>query len=147
MFGVMAIRRQGLFVAMIPLALAQLVFFVFVQAPFPGGVNGLQGVPRGHLFGLVDMQNNMAMYYFVLAVFVLGFTIIQRTIHSPYGQVLKAIRKNEPRAVSLGYNVDRQKLLARSEEHTSELQSLIRISSAGFSLKKKKNKQQNIQSE
>ena len=96
----------------ITLALAQLVFFVFVQAPFTGGENGLQGVPRGHLFGLVDMKNNMAMYYFVLAVFVIGFAIIQRTIHSPYGQVLKAIRENEPRAVSLGYNVDRHKLLA-----------------------------------
>jgi branched-chain amino acid transport system permease protein len=112
LFGMLAIRRQGIYFAMITLALAQLVFFVFVQAPFTGGENGLQGVPRGHLFGLVDMQNNMAMYYFVLAVFVLGFAIIQRTIHSPYGQVLKAIRENEPRAVSLGYNVDRHKLLA-----------------------------------
>ena len=111
-FGWVAIRRQGIYFAMITLALAQLVFFVFVQAPFTGGENGLQGVPRGHLFGLVDMKNNMAMYYFVLAVFVLGFAIIQRTIHSPYGQVLKAIRENEPRAVSLGYNVDRHKLLA-----------------------------------
>mgnify|MGYP002717763188 CR=1 FL=1 len=110
--GAIAIRRQGIYFAMITLALAQLVFFVFVQAPFTGGENGLQGVPRGHLFGLVDMKNNMAMYYFVLAVFVLGFAIIQRTIHSPYGQVLKAIRENEPRAVSLGYNVDRHKLLA-----------------------------------
>ena len=112
LFGMLAIRRQGIYFAMITLALAQLVFFVFVQAPFTGGENGLQGVPRGHLFGLVDMKNNMAMYYFVLAVFVLGFAIIQRTIHSPYGQVLKAIRENEPRAVSLGYNVDRHKLLA-----------------------------------
>jgi len=112
LFGTLAIRRQGIYFAMITLALAQLVFFVFVQAPFTGGENGLQGVPRGHLFGLVDMQNNMAMYYFVLAVFVIGFAIIQRTIHSPYGQVLKAIRENEPRAVSLGYNVDRHKLLA-----------------------------------
>lgn len=112
LFGMLAIRRQGIYFAMITLALAQLVFFVFVQAPFTGGENGLQGVPRGHLFGLVDMKNNMAMYYFVLAVFVIGFAIIQRTIHSPYGQVLKAIRENEPRAVSLGYNVDRHKLLA-----------------------------------
>ncbi|HAJ43294.1 MAG TPA: branched-chain amino acid ABC transporter permease, partial [Alcanivorax sp.] len=110
--GYVSIRRSGIYFTMITLALAQLVFFVFVQAPFTGGENGLQGVPRGHLFGLVDMQNNMAMYYFVLAVFVLGFAIIQRTIHSPYGQVLKAIRENEPRAVSLGYNVDRHKLLA-----------------------------------
>jgi len=86
LFGMLAIRRQGIYFAMITLALAQLVFFVFVQAPFTGGENGLQGVPRGHLFGLVDMKNNMAMYYFVLAVFVIGFAIIQRTIHSPYGQ-------------------------------------------------------------
>ena len=111
LFGMLAIRRQGIYFAMITLALAQLVFFVFVQAPFTGGENGLQGVPRGHLFGLVDMQNNMAMYYFVLAVFVVGFAIIQRTIHSPYGQVLKAIRENEPRAVSLGYRVNRYKLM------------------------------------
>lgn len=111
-FGVLAIRRQGIYFAMITLALAQMVFFVFVQAPFTGGENGMQGVPRGHLLGLFDMQNNMSLYYFVLAVFVLGFVIIQRTIHSPYGQVLKAIRENEPRAVSLGYNVDAHKLLA-----------------------------------
>ncbi len=97
---------------MITLALAQMVFFVFVQAPFTGGENGLQGVPRGHLFGLIDMRNNLALYYVVLAVFVFGFAVIQRTIHSPYGQVLKAIRENEPRAVSLGYNVDAHKLLA-----------------------------------
>ncbi|MDX2350903.1 branched-chain amino acid ABC transporter permease [Stutzerimonas xanthomarina] len=111
-FGLLAIRRQGIYFAMITLALAQMVFFVFVQAPFTGGENGMQGVPRGHLFGLFDMQNNMSLYYFVLAVFVLGFVIIQRTIHSPYGQVLKAIRENEPRAISLGYNVDAHKLLA-----------------------------------
>ena len=111
-FGLLAIRRQGIYFAMITLALAQMVFFVFVQAPFTGGENGLQGVPRGHLFGLIDMQNNLALYYVVLAVFVFGFAVIQRTIHSPYGQVLKAIRENEPRAVSLGYNVDAHKLLA-----------------------------------
>lgn len=110
--GVLAIRRQGIYFAMITLALAQMVFFVFVQAPFTGGENGLQGVPRGHLFGLIDMRNNLALYYVVLAVFVFGFAVIQRTIHSPYGQVLKAIRENEPRAVSLGYNVDAHKLLA-----------------------------------
>ncbi|HTO19977.1 MAG TPA: branched-chain amino acid ABC transporter permease [Pseudomonas sp.] len=111
-FGLLAIRRQGIYFAMITLALAQMVFFVFVQAPFTGGENGLQGVPRGHLLGLIDMQNNLALYYVVLAVFVFGFAVIQRTIHSPYGQVLKAIRENEPRAVSLGYNVDAHKLLA-----------------------------------
>ena len=111
-FGLLAIRRQGIYFAMITLALAQLVFFLFVQAPFTGGENGLQGVPRGHLFGLIDLQSNLAMYYFVLAVFVFGFAVIQRTIHSPYGQVLRAIRDNEPRAISLGYNVAAHKLLA-----------------------------------
>jgi branched-chain amino acid transport system permease protein len=111
-FGLLAIRRQGIYFAMITLALAQLVFFLYVQAPFTGGENGLQGVPRGELFGLIDLKNNMTMYYFVLAVFVFGFAVIQRTIHSPYGQVLKAIRENEPRAISLGYNVDAHKLLA-----------------------------------
>ncbi|AHL75548.1 ABC transporter permease [Stutzerimonas stutzeri] len=111
-FGLLAIRRQGIYFAMITLALAQMAFFVFVQAPFTGGENGMQGVPRGFLLGLFDMQNNMALYYFVLTVFVFGFAIIQRTIHSPYGQVLKAIRENEPRAISLGYNVDAHKLLA-----------------------------------
>lgn len=111
-FGLLAIRRQGIYFAMITLALAQLMFFIYVQAPFTGGENGLQGVPRGELFGLVDLKSNLAMYYFVLAVFVFGFAVIQRTIHSPYGQVLKAIRDNEPRAISLGYNVDAHKLLA-----------------------------------
>ncbi|THG77790.1 branched-chain amino acid ABC transporter permease [Pseudomonas sp. A-1] len=111
-FGLLAIRRQGIYFAMITLALAQLVFFLFVQAPFTGGENGLQGVPRGELFGLIDLKSNLAMYYFVLAVFVFGFAVIQRTIHSPYGQVLKAIRDNEPRAISLGYNVAAHKLLA-----------------------------------
>lgn len=111
-FGLLAIRRQGIYFAMITLALAQLVFFIFVQAPFTGGENGLQGVPRGQLFGVFDLNNNLTLYYFVLAVFVFGFAVIQRTIHSPYGQVLKAIRENEPRAISLGYNVDAHKLLA-----------------------------------
>lgn len=111
-FGLLAIRRQGIYFAMITLALAQLVFFIFVQAPFTGGENGLQGVPRGQLFGVFDLNNNLTLYYFVLAVFVFGFAVIQRTIHSPYGQVLKAIRENEPRAISLGYNVEAHKLLA-----------------------------------
>ena len=111
-FGLLAIRRQGIYFAMITLALAQLVFFIYVQAPFTGGENGLQGVPRGELFGLIDLKSNLSMYYFVLAVFIFGFAVIQRTIHSPYGQVLKAIRDNEPRAISLGYNVAAHKLLA-----------------------------------
>lgn len=112
LFGVLAIRRQGIYFAMITLALAQLVFFFYVQAPFTGGENGMHGVPRGQLFGLFDLNNNMTMYYVVLAVFVFGYSVIHRTIHSPYGQVLKAIRENEPRAISLGYNVDAHKLLA-----------------------------------
>ena len=111
-FGLLAIRRQGIYFAMITLALAQLVFFMFMQSSFTGGENGLQGVPRGQLFGFIDLQDNLNMYYFVLAIFLFGFLLIQRTIHSPYGQVLKAIRENEPRAISLGYNVDAHKLLA-----------------------------------
>ncbi|TFH88716.1 branched-chain amino acid ABC transporter permease [Billgrantia azerbaijanica] len=111
-FGVLAIRRQGIYFAMVTLALAQLMFFVFIQAPFTGGEDGLHGVPRGELFGLVSLESNLAMYYFVFAVFLIGFAIVQRAVHSPYGQVLKAIRENEPRAVSLGYNVDAYKLLA-----------------------------------
>ncbi|MFI0471147.1 branched-chain amino acid ABC transporter permease [Halomonas sp. HMF6819] len=112
LFGVLSIRRQGIYFAMVTLALAQLMFFVFIQAPFTGGEDGLHGVPRGELFGLISLQSNLAMYYFVFAVFLLGFALIQRTVHSPFGQVLKAIRENEPRAVSLGYNVDAYKLLA-----------------------------------
>ena len=111
-FGLLAIRRQGIYFAMITLALAQLVFFMYMQSSFTGGENGLQGVPRGKLFGVINLQDNLNMYYFVLAVFIAGFLIVQRTIHSPYGQVLKAIRENEARAVSLGYNVDAHKLLA-----------------------------------
>lgn len=111
-FGAVAIRRAGIYFAMITLALAQLVFFVALQMPFTGGEDGLQGVPRGKLFGLFDLSDNLSMYFFVFAVFMIGFTLIYRTIHSPFGQVLKAIRENEPRAISLGYNVDRYKLLA-----------------------------------
>ena len=112
LFGVLSIRRQGIYFAMVTLALAQLMFFVFVQSSFTGGEDGLHGVPRGNLFGVIDLSGNLAMYYFVFAVFVFGFAVIQRTVHSPFGQVLKAIRENEPRAVSLGYNVDAYKLLA-----------------------------------
>lgn len=111
-FGSLAIRRSGIYFAMITLALAQMVYFLALQLPFTGGEDGLQGVPRGHLFGLIDLSDNLAMYYFVFALFVAGFALILRTIHSPFGQVLKAIRENEPRALSLGYDVDRYKLLA-----------------------------------
>lgn len=111
-FGGLAIRRQGIYFAMITLALAQMVYFFCLQAPLTGGEDGLQGVPRGTLFGLLNLGNDLVMYYFVLAVFVTGFLIIYRTIHSPFGQVLKAIRENEPRALSLGYDVDRYKLVA-----------------------------------
>jgi branched-chain amino acid transport system permease protein len=110
--GLIAIRRQGIYFAMITLAMAQMVYFVCLQAPFTGGEDGLQGVPRGKLMGLLPLGNDLAMYYFVLAVFVAVFLGIVRIVHSPYGQVLKAIRENEPRAVSLGYDVDRYKLLA-----------------------------------
>ncbi|MGB7988209.1 MAG: branched-chain amino acid ABC transporter permease [Candidatus Methylophosphatis roskildensis] len=111
-FGALAIRRSGIYFAMITLALAQMVYFLALQLPFTGGEDGLQGVPRGHLFGLIDLSDNLAMYYFVFALFVAGFALILRTIHSPFGQVLKAIRENEPRTLSLGYDVDRYKLLA-----------------------------------
>ena len=110
--GLIAIRRQGIYFAMITLAMAQMVYFVWLQAPFTGGEDGLQGVPRGKLFGLIPLASDLAMYFFVLAVFVAVFLAIIRIVHSPYGQVLKAIRENEPRAISLGYDVDRYKLLA-----------------------------------
>jgi branched-chain amino acid transport system permease protein len=110
--GAIAVRRQGIYFAMITLALAQLVFFVCLQANFTGGENGLQGIPRGNLLGLVGLGNDRVMYYFVLAVFVAVFVLIRRIVHSPFGQVLKAIRANEPRAISLGYKVDRYKLMA-----------------------------------
>jgi branched-chain amino acid transport system permease protein len=112
LFGLLAIRRAGIYFAMITLALSQLVYFLELQLPFTGGEDGLQGIPRGHLLGFINLSNNWAMYYFVLAIFLAGFWLIHRTIHSPFGQVLKAIRENEPRAISLGYAVDRYKLLA-----------------------------------
>jgi branched-chain amino acid transport system permease protein len=110
--GAIAVRRQGIYFAMITLALGQLVFFVCLQANFTGGENGLQGIPRGSLLGLIGLGNDRIMYYFVLVVFVAVFVLISRIVHSPFGQVLKAIRANEPRAVSLGYKVDRYKLMA-----------------------------------
>ncbi|GAB3402077.1 branched-chain amino acid ABC transporter permease [Massilia agilis] len=110
--GLLAIRRQGIYFAMITLALAQMVYFAALRLPFTHGEDGLQGVPRGKLLGVVDLSNDLAMYYVVLAIFVAGFALIVRTVHSPFGQVLKAIRENEPRAVSLGYDVDKYKLLA-----------------------------------
>ncbi len=110
--GLIAIRRQGIYFAMITLAMAQMIYFICLQMPFTGGEDGLQGVPRGRLFGLLPLDNDLVMYYLVLAVFVAVFLAIVRIVHSPYGQVLKAIRENEPRAISLGYDVDRYKLLA-----------------------------------
>ncbi|MBP6226104.1 MAG: branched-chain amino acid ABC transporter permease, partial [Rhizobacter sp.] len=110
--GLLAIRRHGIYFAMITLALAQMVYFVCLQAPFTGGEDGLQGVPRGNLFGIIPLASDVTMYFVVLAVFVSVFALIVRIVHSPFGQVLKAIRENEPRAVSLGYDVDRYKLLA-----------------------------------
>ncbi|MES2533209.1 MAG: branched-chain amino acid ABC transporter permease [Pseudomonadota bacterium] len=112
LFGVLAIRRQGIYFAMITLALAQMMFFVALQAKFTGGEDGLQGVPRGKLFGMIDLSNDLTMYYVVLVVVVAAFLLIVRTIHSPFGQVLKGIKENEPRALSLGYDVSRFKLLA-----------------------------------
>jgi branched-chain amino acid transport system permease protein len=110
--GLLAIRRQGIYFAMITLALAQMVFFFCLQAPFTGGEDGIQSVPRGHFLGFLDLKNTMVLYYVVLAIFTAGFLLIYRIIHSPFGQVLKAIRENEPRAISLGYNTDRYKLVA-----------------------------------
>jgi len=111
-FGGLAIRRHGIYFAMITLALGQLVYFVCLEAPFTGGENGLQGVPRGTLFGLLPLRSDMVMYYVVLAAFVAVFLFIRRVVHSPFGHVLRAIRENEPRAISLGYDINRYKLLA-----------------------------------
>jgi branched-chain amino acid transport system permease protein len=110
--GALAIRRQGIYFAMITLALAQMMYFVAVRAPFTGGEDGIQSVPRGHLFGIIDLNNATAMYFVVLVIFLAGFLFIYRVIHSPFGEVLKAIRENEPRAISLGYKTDRYKLIA-----------------------------------
>ena len=110
--GWLAIRRQGIYFAMITLALAQMVYFFCLQAPFTGGEDGIQAVPRGSLFGLIDLGNSLVMYYFVLVIFLFGFFLIMRIVHSPFGQTLRAIRDNEPRAVSLGYRAERFKLIA-----------------------------------
>jgi branched-chain amino acid transport system permease protein len=110
--GWLAVRRQGIYFAMITLAMSQMIYFFCVQAPFTHAEDGIQGVPRGKLLGIVDMSNDVAMYFFVLAVFVFGFWLIHRIIHSPFGQVLKSIRENEPRALSLGYDVNKYKLMA-----------------------------------
>jgi len=110
--GLLAIRRQGIYFAMITLALAQMMFFFYLQTPFTKGEDGIQAVPRGTLFGVLDLSNVWAMYFTVFAIFMAGFVLIYRVIHSPFGQVLKAIRENEQRAISLGYDVNRYKLLA-----------------------------------
>jgi branched-chain amino acid transport system permease protein len=121
LIGSLAIRRQGIYFAMVTLALAQIVYFVALKAPFTGGEDGLQGIPRGNLFGLIDLNHSytvagsplaLNLYYFIFAMFCLGFWVINRTINSPFGQVLKAIRENEPRAISLGYQVEKFKLIA-----------------------------------
>ncbi|WP_341704828.1 branched-chain amino acid ABC transporter permease [Ferrovibrio sp.] len=110
--GALAIRRQGIYFAMVTLALAQMFYFFCVQAPFTGGEDGIQAIPRRAAFGIIDTSDDINLYYVVLAIFAFGFLVIWRTIHSPFGQILKAIRENEPRAVSLGYRVDQYKLVA-----------------------------------
>jgi branched-chain amino acid transport system permease protein len=110
--GALAIRRQGIYFAMITMAMAQMVYFVALQVPFTGGEDGLQGIPRGTLFGFISLQDDLTLYYVVLAIVVLAWLFIARVVYSPFGQVLKAIRENEPRAISLGYDTDRVKLLA-----------------------------------
>jgi branched-chain amino acid transport system permease protein len=110
--GLLAIRRQGIYFAMITLALAQMIYFFYLQTPFTHGEDGIQAVPRGRLFGFIDLTNIWAMYFTVLAIFLGGFLLIYRVIHSPFGQVLKSIRENEPRAISLGYDTTRYKFLA-----------------------------------
>ncbi len=110
--GLLAIRRQGIYFSMITLALAQMVYFLALRMPFTGGEDGLQGVPRGKLLGMLDLANDTTLYFVVLGIAVAGFALIMRVVHSPFGQVLKAIKENEPRAISLGYDVDKYKLLA-----------------------------------
>src|ERR1700723_816115 len=110
--GLVAIRRQGIYFAMITLALSQLLYFIYLQTPFTHGEDGIQGIPQGHLFGLFNLSNPTVLYYVILAGFLIGFLLIFRTINSPFGEVLKAIRENEQRAISLGYKTDQYKLLA-----------------------------------
>ena len=110
--GWLAVRRQGIYFAMVTLALSQMIYFFCVQAPFTYAEDGIQSIPRGKLFGLISLADDRVMYYFVMAVFIFGFWLIYRIIHSPFGQVLKSIRENEPRALSLGYDVDKYKLMA-----------------------------------
>jgi branched-chain amino acid transport system permease protein len=111
-FGALAIRRQGIYFAMITLALAQVVYFLATQVPFTNGEDGIQGVPRGQFLGLIDLSISTNMYYFALVVFALAFLMIKRIVSSPFGQVMKSIRENEPRAISLGYDVNKYKLIA-----------------------------------
>ena len=110
--GALAIRRQGIYFAMITLAFSQMLYFIYLQVPFTGGEDGLQGIPRQTFLGLVNLDDDISMYYFTYGIVVFGFWLIYRTIHSPFGQVLKAIRENEARALSLGYDIDKYKLLA-----------------------------------
>lgn len=110
--GLIAIRRQGIYFAMITLALSQLLYFIYLQTPFTHGEDGIQGIPQGTLFGVFNLARPTTLYYVILAGFLLGFLLVYRTINSPFGEVLKAIRENEPRAVSLGYKTDQYKLLA-----------------------------------
>ena len=110
--GYISIKRQGIYFSMITLALSQLLYFLYLQAPFTHGEDGIQGIPQGHLLGIFDLSKPMVLYYVVLAGFLAGFLLIYRTINSPFGEVLKSIRENEPRAISLGYKTDQYKLLA-----------------------------------
>jgi len=110
--GVVAIRRQGIYFSMITLALSQLLYFIYLQAPFTHGEDGIQGIPQGRLFGILDLSNSTVLYYVILAGFLGGFLVVFRAVNSPFGEVLKAIRENEPRAISLGYKTDHYKLLA-----------------------------------
>ena len=111
LMGSLVIRRQGIYFTMITLSLSQMLYFLWLQAPFTGGEDGLQGIPRGHLWGMVDLSNDLNLYYTVLGIFLFGFWLIHRTIHSPFGHVLRAIKDNEARTISLGYDVNRFKLL------------------------------------
>ena len=112
LFGALAIRRQGIYLAMITLALAQMVYFIFLQAPFTGAEDGMQPIPRGHLFGALDLSDDVNLYYVVLVCIVGGMWLVSRTVNSPFGEVLRAIREHEPRARSMGYAVNRYKIVA-----------------------------------